>query len=84
MNDQEKFEQEILGDTSECAPKPYPANIKAEEKLQDDNWKQMELKELRKYYTSQIKERRDKLEIYLEQRKKCKNIRDKIAELKGR
>ena len=65
------FEKSVLGDA--------PATITQapiEEEEVKEAWETMPLKELRKYYKTQMHERRAREAEYIEQREKCKKIRE--------
>lgn len=75
MDEMEKFEKEVLGDAPVSRTEvPMQEEIEEPKKA----WETMPLKELRKYYKTQIEERRAREASYLEQRDKCKAIREHI------
>ena len=81
----DKFEKEVLGN----APSTKGVDIKEEspevlEEKPKEEWELMPLKELRKYYQTQIEERRYRERLYLEQQKKCKAIREKMKGLEAK
>ena len=70
MDEMEEFEKSVLGDA--------PATITQapiEEEEVKEVWELMPIKELRKYYKTQMLERRAREASYIEQREKCKMIR---------
>jgi len=71
MDEMEEFEKSVLGD----APAAITQAPIEEEEVKEA-WETMPLKELRKYYKTQMHERRAKEAEYIEQREKCKKIRE--------
>ena len=71
MDEMEEFEKSVLGN----APIAKTEVPTIEEPIKEA-WETMPLKELRKYYKTQIAERRAKEAEYIQQREKCKKIRE--------
>jgi len=70
----EEFEKEVLGNAPEAVIREEPTE--AFEEDPKEAWETMPIKELRKYYKTQIEERRAREASYIEQRDKCKKIRE--------
>ena len=66
------FEKSVLGDSpATITQAPVEEEIEVKEA-----WETMPIKELRKYYKTQMHERRAREAEYIEQREKCKKIRE--------
>jgi len=73
MDEMEDFEKEILGDAPTTRTELPVEEI--EEADTREAWETMPLKELRKYYKTQMLERRARKAEYEKQVEKCKKIR---------
>ena len=73
MDEMEDFEKEILGDIPTTRTELPVEEIKEADTR--EAWETMPLKELRKYYKTQMLERRARKAEYGKQVEKCKKIR---------
>jgi len=72
MDEMEDFEKEILGDAPTTKTELPVEEVEVDIR---EAWETMPLKELRKYYKTQMLERRARKAEYEKQVEKCKKIR---------